>query len=297
MISIITLIMEQNLLTSEASKIFGITLDKGVQLHIINIVVILLIMFIINMALKALSNRITKTIDKWDEDESSREKRAKTLIKVLHHAVTVIIVVIGSLMIFREVGINITPLLTGAGIVGVAIGFGAQSIFKDFFSGFFILLENQYRVGDIIKLGEIAGEVEEINLRITKIRDLQGILHFIPNGEIRSVSNMTFHWSKSVVDIPVAYESDAGKVFNVLAKVAEEIMKRKDLKKLILEKPSITGIESFGDSSIGFRMLIKTKPKQQWEVSRQVRLAVKENFEKEGIEIPYTHIQIINSQK
>ena len=262
--------------------------------HLINMVIILLVMFVVNIILKGVSKKVVKQVDKWDEDESAREKRAITLINVLRHTVSIFIWGIGALMIFREIGLNIAPLLTGAGILGLAIGFGAQSIVKDFFTGFFILLENQFRVGDVVTICGITGTVQEINLRITKLRDAGGIFHFVPNGEIRSVSNMSFLWSKAVVTVGVAYGSDVTKVTSILNAIAKDLMEDKKYKGLILEQPSVLGINSFDDSSLSFKIVIKTKSNEQWGIARATRIRIKEAFDKEGIEIPFPQRVVIN---
>ncbi len=262
--------------------------------HLVNVVIILLAMFVVNVILKVASKKTIKKVDKWDEDESSREKRAITLISVLRHTISTFVWGIGALMIFREIGLNIAPLLTGAGILGLAIGFGAQSIVKDFFTGFFILLENQFRVGDVVTICGITGTVQEINLRITKLRDASGVFHFVPNGEIRSVSNMSFLWSKAVVKVGVAYGSDVTEVTNILNSIADDLMKDKKYKDFILEKPSVLGINSFDDSSLSFKMIIKTKSNEQWGIARATRIKIKEAFDKAGIEIPLPQRVIIN---
>lgn len=216
-----------------------------------------------------------------------RKKRAETLVRIFVFCCRITIIAIAVFMVLEELGIDIAPLLAGAGIVGIAIGFGAQSIVKDFFSGFFILLENQYRVGDVVKIGTLAGVVESINLRTTILRDLAGVLHIIPNGSIDRVSNMTFGWSRAVVDVNVAYTSNLDQVFSVLQEAGDELCQDPDFKNEIIEPPEVLGVDSFSDSAITIKVLIKTQPIQQWGVARAFRKQVKEAFDRSGIEIPF----------
>lgn len=286
------------MLNAKLAGVLDFIQNQETRSHVFNVVIILIILLILNVILKGLSKKLVKKIDTWDEnDDTAREKRAKTLVRVVKHTITIIVLVIGALMIFREVGLNITPLLTGAGVFGLAVGFGAQSVIKDFFSGFFILLENQYREGDVIDVAGKAGSVEQITLRITKLRDIHGTLHFIPNGEIKTVSNMSFLWSQAVVEVGVSYDNDVAEVFKVMNSVAEDLFNDKEFNQgRILEQPTVTGIESFGDSSLGFRMYIKVKPKEQWGIAREARNRMKKAFDDAGIEIPYPHL-VIQNQK
>ena len=172
-------------------------------------------------------------------DVNNKEARAKTLINVINNIIKVAVFVFISFSVLQEMGINITTLLAGAGIVGIAIGFGAQSLIKDFFSGFFILFENQYTVGDVVKIGEISGLVERITLRITVLRNLEGIVHIIPNGNITTVSNMTYEWSRSVIDINISYKENIDGVFDILKKLSDEFYNDLKWQPLMVSKPEV----------------------------------------------------------
>jgi len=224
---------------------------------------------------------------------SENERRVSTLVQIMNTTARVITFCIAGIMILKEMGMDITPLLTGAGIVGVAIGFGSQSLVKDFFSGFFILVENQFRVGDVVEIGDKSGVVERINLKTTVLRDIDGSVHIIPNGEIHSVKNMTYAWSRAVLDVGISYDADIDNAVSVLKEIGAELASRSDLKSDILGSPEVLGVESLGDSAVTIRMLVKTKPLAQWNVARIFRKKIKEMFDKKGIVIPYPHHVVI----
>lgn len=222
-------------------------------------------------------------------------QRARTLAKVMHSTALVAMAIIGGLMILRELGLDITPLIAGAGVVGVALGLGAQTLVKDVIGGFFILLEDQFAVGDTIRVGDIGGAVEKMTLRATFLRDLEGTLHVIPNGEMRIVSNSTKTWSRAIVDLGVAYEEDIGRVMTALGKIGHELYQDEEFASLLLEEPVVTGVEALGDWAVTVRIMVKTRPGKQWQVARQLRRRVKESFERERIEMPYPRQEILMS--
>ncbi len=219
--------------------------------------------------------------------EGEVQRRASTLVQIIQTTVNVVVFCMASFMILRELGMDITPLLTGAGIVGVAIGFGSQSLVKDFFAGFFILIENQFRVGDVIKVGTLSGVVEKINLKTTVLRDTNGAVHVIPNGEITSVSNLTYTWSRAVVDVEVSYEADVDAAMGQLQKTADSLAGDAKFKADIWGRPEVLGVEALGDSGVTIRVIIKTRPLQQWVVAREFRRRVLIDLGKAGIDIPY----------
>jgi small conductance mechanosensitive channel len=200
---------------------------------------------------------------------------------------------IAGLMILRELGLDITPLIAGAGVAGVALGLGAQTLVRDVIGGFLILLEDQFAVGDTIQVGDIGGAVEKMTLRATFLRDMEGTLHVIPNGEMRIVSNLTKNWSRAMVDLGVAYEEDIGRVVAALGKIGQDIYQDKELAPLLLEEPTVTGVEALGDWAVTVRIMVKTKPGKQWDVARELRRRVKESFEREGIEMPYPRREVL----
>jgi len=224
------------------------------------------------------------------EDEA---QRARTLTGVIHSAALVAMTIIAGLMILLELGLDVSPLIAGAGVVGVALGLGAQSLIRDIIGGFFILLEDQFAIGDSIKVGDIAGGVEKMTLRATFLRDLEGTLHIVPNGEMRIVSNRTKDWSRVVVNVGVAYEEDIGRVVAALGKIGHDLHQNEEFAPLLLEEPTVTGVEALGDWAVTVRIMVKTKPGKQWDVARELRRRIKESFEREGIEMPYPRQEVL----
>lgn len=222
-------------------------------------------------------------------EDVERAKRTETLSRIVENTVWVIILIGTALMVIKEIGIDIGPLLAGAGVVGLAIGFGAQSLVKDVISGFFILLENHMNVGDVVQVAGEAGLVEKINLRVTVLRDLEGRVHIIPNGEITTVTNMTKEWSRALLDIGVAYKEDYDEVVAVIEEIAEGLRNDPEFGPLILEPLKVLGLDSFGDSSINIKVMFKTIPIKQWDVAREFRRRIKRVFDERGIEIPFPH--------
>ena len=238
---------------------------------------------------------IRKSKDKLgppDKIGIERAKRTETLAKILETTARVVILIAAFLMVLKEVGIDIGPLLAGAGIIGLAVGFGAQSLVKDVISGFFILLENQMNVGDVVAISGKAGLVESVNLRITVLRDLEGKVHIVPNGEIAVITNMTKEWSRALLDFGVAYKEDVDHVIEVLKEVGDGLVKDDAFSPLILKPLNILGLESFGDSSVNIRVMFKTQPREQWTVAREFRRRVKKAFDERGIEIPFPHVTL-----
>jgi small-conductance mechanosensitive channel len=192
-------------------------------------------------------------------------------------------------MILGELGIQLGPLLATAGIGALAIGFGAQSLVKDVINGFFIILENQYRIGDVIDVAGVSGLVESLTLRRTVLRDLEGRVHIVPNGEIKIVSNLSKEWARSVLDIGISYREDLDRIIALLSQIGKEMESDETFKEALLEPVQIMGVERFGESQLVVRMAVKTAPLKQWEVSRELRKRIKNRFDEEGIHIPYPH--------
>jgi small conductance mechanosensitive channel len=189
-----------------------------------------------------------------------------------------------ALMCLGEVGIDLGPLIAGAGVLGVAIGFGSQSLVRDFLSGAFILVEDQFGVGDIVDVGEASGTVEAVSLRTTRLRAIDGTVWHVPNGEIRRVGNMSQHWSRALLDIEVAYDTVVAHARSVIKRVADAVWAEDDG---VLEEPELWGVEQLGANGVMLRLVVKTTPSQQWRVSRQLRERIKAAFDEEGIEIPF----------
>ncbi|MBU4016712.1 mechanosensitive ion channel family protein [Patescibacteria group bacterium] len=219
--------------------------------------------------------------------KEEEKKREDTLIQVLSTALNILIVVLALLMILSEIGINTTPLIASAGIVGIAVGFGGQYLIKDFISGTFIILENQYRVGDVVCLGTTCGLVEDMNLRITVLRDLDGIVHHVPNGEIKISSNYSKDHANVNLNIGIAYDTSLEKVIQIINKVGNDLSEDKDWKEKIRKPPQFLRVDDFADSAVIVKILGETAPLKQWEVAGELRKRIKIAFDKEHIEIPF----------
>jgi small-conductance mechanosensitive channel len=242
------------------------------------------------------ASRIEAAVDDGDDSITTlRERRGKTISQLLRSVGRVVVFVIALLLTFN-IFIDIGPILAGAGILGLAVSFGAQSLVKDVISGFFILFENQFAIGDVVEAGGKSGVVEKMTMRVVVLRDLNGVMHVIPNSEIKVVSNMTRGWSRAVVDVGVGYEED---VDRALAVVRDEAAKFSDDKEWAsqLDGPvEVPGIESLGDSAMVIRSLIKTQPGSQWNAAREFRRRLKIRLDQEQIEIPFpqrkVHVQV-----
>jgi len=222
--------------------------------------------------------------------EQHRERsrlRARSLASVSVSVLSITIWVLGGLLILGELDINLAPLLAGAGVAGIAIGFGAQALIRDYLAGFFIVLEDQYAVGDIVDLGHATGEVERITLRFTRLRDLEGKVWFIPNGEVQRVANLSKLWARAIIDVGIAYEEDVDRAGVAMLAAANDVRDSDTEEATIIDDPKILGVEDFGASSVVIRMLLQTEPGEQWSVARAVRARIKARFDEESIEIPF----------
>jgi small-conductance mechanosensitive channel len=195
----------------------------------------------------------------------------------------------GTVLVLNEVGVNVALLMGGAAVFGLAVAFGAQNLIRDYFYGFVILLENQYKLNDVVRIGTIAGQVERITLRMTVLRDLEGNVHFLPNGQISSVCNKTHGWSRALFDIPVAYKEDVDRVMLLLLEVCKQVQMDPQFGPLILEDATMLGVDNLGDSAVNIKFYIKTKPLQQWAIKREILRRVKKQFDESQIEIPFPH--------
>lgn len=214
-------------------------------------------------------------------------QRAQTIASVTGSIVAFLIWMIAVFIALSQLRIDIGPLVAGAGVVGVALGFGAQSLVKDFLSGIFMLLEDQYGVGDIVDIGEATGAVEAVTLRVTRLRDVEGTVWHVPNGEIRRVGNLSQLWSRSLLDIGVAYDTDLDLASQVLTDVAHGMASDPEWDPEILEEPELWGVEQFGPNEIVLRLVMKTRPASQWKVNREFRRRAKTALDEAGIEIPF----------
>jgi moderate conductance mechanosensitive channel len=215
-----------------------------------------------------------------------RAMRARTIGSLLKSIVSGVIFGVVIVMVISELGYDITPLITSAGILGVALGFGAQSLVKDFLSGIFMIFEDQYGVGDVVNLGEASGVVEAVSMRVTRLRDVDGTVWYVRNGEILRVGNQSQNWARSVVDIAVGYKEDVARVRRILQEVAHDLWEDESYRDLIIEEPEVWGVQSLGPDSVVVRVTLKTMPQEQWRVSREMRERVKARFDAEGIQMP-----------
>ncbi len=226
------------------------------------------------------------------ESKEGIKKRTDTLTSVFMGIAKIFILTMVVFMILSEVDIDIAPILVGLGIAGIAVGFGAQYLIRDLIAGIFIILENQYRVGDVARIADIVGLVEEINLRKTVLRDLDGIVHHVPNGEIRVASNYTRHFSRVNLNVKVAYGTNLDHAINVLNRVGQELAADENWSPLIKSAPQVLRVDNLGDSGIDIKVLGDVKPLQQWAVTGELRKRIKKAFDDEGIEIPRPHIKV-----
>lgn len=222
-----------------------------------------------------------------------REKRARTLARFTTTISAIVLGTLATFLVLQHLGINMTAPLVGLGVAGVGVGFGAQYMIRDFIAGFFVYLENQYNVGDVIKVGDIAGVVEEISLRRTVLRDLDGARHMIANGEIRMVSNLTQEWSRAHLDISVAYKEDLDRVMALMRQTWEEMKQDPNWgPDMLSETPWLLRVNEFGDSGIVIKMVGETRPIKQWDVMGEFRRRIKKVFDEQGIEIPWPHTKV-----
>ncbi len=219
-----------------------------------------------------------------------RHQRASTMASLLKSVSTGVIMSVVAVMVLSKVGIDIAPIIASAGILGVALGFGAQNLVKDFLSGIFMILEDQYGVGDVIDTGEAIGTVEAVSLRVTRLRAVDGTVWYVRNGEVLRIGNQSQNWSRSVLDITVSYDSDLAHVQAVLADEAMKLAADEEFAALILEPPSVWGVQDFANDGAVIRLVLKTAPLQQWLVGRAMRQRIKARFDAEGIEIPRTYM-------
>jgi len=230
------------------------------------------------------------------EDRESAQ-RAETLGRVFRYLVVVVISLVAGMLVLGELGISVAPILGAAGVVGLAIGFGAQSLVKDYFTGLFLLLENQISTGDIVRLSDDhAGLVEEVTLRFVRLRDYDGRVHFVPNGQISSVINLTRGWSFAVMDIGVAYRENVDEVMALIQATAAEMQAEPEHGARILDALEMAGVDAWGDSAVVIKCRFKVVPMQQWAVKREFLRRLKTAFDAHGVEIPFPHLTVYAGQ-
>ena len=262
----------------------------------LRIFLVLIMMMVSFKMIQLLMDRIFQRLFKNHKNDLEIRKRSDTLKSVIRNILSITVVVVALLMILKELGVEIGPILAAAGVVGIAVGFGAQELVKDVINGFFILLDDQIRVGDVVQIAEKSGLVENVNLRMITLRDLSGNVHFVRNGQISVVTNMTKEYSRYVFDIGVAYREDVDEVIKVIRQVDAELREDPEFKTDILEPIEILGLDQFADSAIIIKARTKTQPIRQWAVAREFNRRLKKKFDELDIEIPFPHVTLYAGQ-
>jgi moderate conductance mechanosensitive channel len=288
--AILGIILVLKILGYESQFVNSFFADHGARLAILTAGTVLLLLMTVFSVPKAIRTMVRNSRAEQSEEEAN--KRADTLISVIGTTLQVLLMVIYILLLLSEFNLNITAILAGASIVGVALGFGAQSLVKDILAGVFIIMENQYRKGDVVKIADTSGSVEEINLRRTILRDLDGVTHTVPNGEIRVASNYTKIWSRVNLNVSVSYDTDLDSAIKVINQVGKEIAEDPVWMSFIITPPKAIRVDNLGDSGIDIKIIGETKPSRQWDVTGELRLRLKKAFDKAGIEIPWPHTKV-----
>jgi small conductance mechanosensitive channel len=264
----------------------------GEGIRLVRIVGIIAGAYVISKIISLAVAQMERVVESKDPAMSEAEKRAKTLGKIINSTAIVIVVGVSIMMILSEFGMNIAPIITGAGIAGLAVGFGAQNLVRDVISGFFLIFEDQIRVGDVARINGIGGAVENIRLRTMVLRDFEGIVHIFPNGEIKQVANLTKEFSYYVINLGVAYKENVDEVMELLAQIGEELQKDPAYAPSILAPLEIMGVDDFAASQIIIKMRIKTLPLRQWIVGRELRRRIKNTFDARKIELPFPQLNV-----
>ena len=261
----------------------------------LRVLLIIVLAFVALKISRMLSRRILAPLIAEGLEEEAK-KRANTLNSLIRYLLTVVIMTVAVMMILGEFGIELGPILAAAGIVGLAIGFGAQHLVQDVISGFFIIVDDSIRVGDVVNIAGKGGLVEKVNLRVTVLRDLAGNVHYVRNGQIDVVTNMTKEFSQYVFDIGVAYREDVDEVINLIKEVDEDLRSDDAFKGDILEPIEIFGLDQFADSAIIIKARTKTKPIKQWRIGREFNKRLKKKFDENNVEIPFPHVTLYMGQ-
>lgn len=249
--------------------------------------------------LQRLASRLIREFHRYMEQRAMDmvdPGRVKTLERVFRYIATVVIAIVAGTLVLGELGISIAPILATAGVAGVAIGFGAQSLIKDYFTGFFLLLEDQIRQGDVVQIAERGGLVEEVTLRYVRLRDFDGHVHYIPNGEIKVVTNRTREFAYAVIEVGIPYREDLNEALEVMRATGNALRAEPGYANSILADPEVTGVERWDASAIVLRCRLKVLPLEQWNIKREYLKRLKYAFDERGIEIPYPHITVYAGQ-
>lgn len=256
---------------------------------------VLLILLLAGIALRLVPRAISRVRRAVEARQESAEdgRRVQTLSRVIRYVVTVAVTVVAGILILGEFGISVAPILGAAGVVGIALGFGAQSLVKDYFTGFFLLLENQIRVGDVVEAGGKSGVVEELTLRYLRLRDYSGNVHYVPNGNISVVTNKSLGFAYAVVDAGIAYGEDIDRAVAVMRSVGDALRQDAAFAGRVIEPIEIAGVENLGESAVVIRCRFKVVPLEQWNVRREYLRRLKMAFDENGIEIPFRHVKLV----
>ncbi|MBI2868874.1 MAG: mechanosensitive ion channel family protein [Chloroflexi bacterium] len=279
-----------NMLGADIAAVNDWLFEHGLRLTVLAVLALILLLFSVLLVPGFIKTSVRSS--RAEQTEEELVKRAETLVSVIVTSLQLTVIAVFAFMFLSEIGLDIAPILAGVGVVGIAIGFGAQSLVKDFISGFFIVMENQYRKGDVVKVADISGLVEDVNLRRTMLRDLDGIVHVVPNGEIRVSSNFTKQWSRVNFNISVSYGTDLEKAMAVINRVGKELAEEPAWADSLKTPPRALRVDKLGDSGIEIKVLGETKPMRQWDVMGELRLRLKKAFDQEGIEIPWPHTKV-----
>ncbi len=290
---------------------FVSSVGGAMVLGLLKIVVIIVVAFFVHRLLKRAIKRFTRglaaqTVQRFGKistkvpladtspmDLSRAAMRTETMGAVFNSIATALVWGVAAVMVLGVFNLNLGPLVAGAGIVGVALGFGAQNMVKDFLAGLFIILEDQYGIGDVVELRDsmgsagTGGTVEAISLRTTRVRDVEGVVWHVPNGEIRTAGNKSQQWARSLIDVSVAYGTDVSHAINVIKRTADSVWHDEFFGPFILEEPEVWGLERFDADALAIRLVVKVQPAKQWAVNRELRARIKATFDAEGIEIPF----------
>lgn len=283
----------QNFIQNNIENITSWLSDHGLKILII-IIIAQVIRKFGGIFIEKLIRKIV-TADHFLSKEAEK-KREDTLTRIFSGFITILVWILALLMILQELGFAIGPLLAAAGIAGLAFGFGGQYLIRDLISGLFIIMENQYRIGDVVCFDNICGLVEDISLRMTTLRDLDGTVHHVPHGEIKKVSNLSKIFARVNLNIGISYNSNLEQVISVVNRVGQELAEDKEWKDLIIKAPQFLRVDDFADSAIMIKILGETRPLKQWDVTGELRKRIKFAFDKEGIEIPFPQ-RVIHQNK
>jgi len=275
------------------SNLLDWAITRGPRILIVIVVVVMLLLIS-----RLSSSRLARMLVRRGRDvQEGRENRARTLALSFGAAARILVILVGILMVLEQAGMDIKTVLGGAAILGLAVAFGAQNLMRDYFSGFMILLEDQYELGDLVTIGNMTGTVEKVNMRTTVLRDLEGRIHFIPNGTISQVTNKTFEWARAVFDIDIAFEEDVDKVMRILLELASAIRKEPEYSDHIIDEPVMLGVNGFGESAVTVRFMMKTKPDKRLLVKREMLRRIKNRFNQVGIKIPIPHRIVLHGEQ